>query len=89
MVAAIAIEWLITTDHSSHLANMFLTGEFNHGFTLGLFCLGFLSTGSTIVFALWVKQHAKTIDILEKVKEKRNEEEKLYIEEINRYTRGI
>lgn len=85
MISAISIEWLITTSHSSHLAEMFLTGEFNHGFTLILFAFGFLGSAMPIFFALWVKQHASAIDKLEKIKLIDKREDLLYLDQIKKY----
>lgn len=88
MVGAISVEWLITINHSSHLANMFLTGKFNYGFTLIIFAMGFFSTCITIFFALWVKQHATAIDKLEKIKLQDKREDLLYLEQIKRFIDG-
>lgn len=85
MICCISAEWMITTNHTSQLATMFLTGKYNFGITLILFGMGFLSCGVSVYFAFWVKAHAAAIDKLEKIDLIDKREDLLYLNQIKNY----
>lgn len=63
MLCMISFEWYLTGGHK--FANLFLTGEFNRGFSCILFGSGLFSISMVVPTLLMLSRHASNIDRLE------------------------
>lgn len=76
MLCMISFEWYLTGGNK--FANLFLTGEFNRGFSCILFGSGLFSISMIIPTLLMVSRHANNIDRLEQAEIEANEEKVKY-----------